>query len=170
MTHPNMNLANFTGAGYERGRGILAQIGWLTVGPVFRAWWVPSAFRVTLLRAFGASIGKGVLIRHNVRIHWPWKLSIDDATWIGEGAWLLNLEYIHIGSNVCVSQDALLCTGSHNRRSESFEFDNASIEIGDRAWIAARAIILRGVNVGDNALIPAGTVVRESVDAGTVAE
>ncbi|GAA2064434.1 hypothetical protein GCM10009722_27270 [Williamsia deligens] len=65
-----------------------------------------------ILRAFGASIGHGVVFRHNVRVHWPWRLTIGDNSWIGEGAWILNLERVHIGDDVCISQDVLLCTGS----------------------------------------------------------
>jgi carbonic anhydrase/acetyltransferase-like protein (isoleucine patch superfamily) len=79
--------------------------------------------RPATLRAIGATIGQGVLIRHRVRIHWPWKLTIGDHSWVGEGAWLLTLEPIHIGRNACVAEDALLYTGSHDRRSKTFEFD-----------------------------------------------
>ena len=119
--------------------------------------------RVAILRAFGAQIGDGVLVRHRVRIHWPWKLTIGDNSWIGEGAWILNLEPVTIGANVCVSQDAFLCTGSHDRRSPTFEFDNGPITIGDGAWVAARATVLRGVTLSDNAVIRAGSVTARDV-------
>ena len=65
-----------------------------------------------LLRAFGADVGRRVLIRHGVRVQWPWKLSVADDVWIGEDAWIINLEPVVIGSDVCVSQGAMLCTGS----------------------------------------------------------
>ena len=60
-------------------------------------------------------------------MHWPWKLSIGDHCWIGEGAWLLNLEPITIGHDVCISQEALLCNGSHDRCDPALEYDNAPI-------------------------------------------
>ena len=41
----------------------------------------------------------------------------------------------------------MLCTGSHDRRSPTFEFDNAPIEIGDLNVAGDRATVLRGVNV-----------------------
>jgi len=92
-------------------------------------------------------------------------LQIGDKTWIGEGAWLLNLCEIKIGRNVCISQDVLLCTGSHDRHSKTFEFDNAPINVQDGAWIAARATILRGVTVGTNATVGACTLVTRNVDS-----
>ncbi|MGC0362817.1 putative colanic acid biosynthesis acetyltransferase WcaF [Rhodococcus sp. 27YEA15] len=162
------DLAGFTGAGYDKGRGPLVQIAWLIVsGSVLSQWWCPNGVRVAVLRRFGADIGDGALVRHRVRIHWPWKLKIGAHSWIGEGTWILNLEPVTIGSNTAISQDVLLCTGSHDHRSPTFEFDNAPIVIGDRAWIAARATILRGVRVGDDAIVGATALVTKDVAGGT---
>lgn len=157
-------LALFSGGGYEKGRPLWIQALWLcTSSLVVERIWCPSALRVKLLRLFGASIGQRVLIRQGVRIHWPWKLNIADDVWIGVDAWLLNLEPITIGSNVCISQAALLCTGSHLSDSESFEFDNAPIVINDGVWIAARSTVLRGVTIGTGAVIGATALVTRNV-------
>lgn len=133
---------------------------------VFGKWWLPPRARPAILRLFGATIGERVLIRHGVRVHWPWKLDLGADVWVGEGAWLLNLESISVGSNVCISQEALICTGSHDRRSPTFEFDNGPIAIGDGAWIGARAVVLRGVSVGSDAVVGAGALVARDVPAG----
>lgn len=163
------DLSRFSGAGYSIGRSRPVQILWLLVsGTVVMRWWFPARARVAVLRAFGATIGEGVLIRHRVRIHWPWKLTVGDHSWIGEGAWILNLEPVTIGRQVCISQDALLCTGSHDRRSPTFEFDNGPITIGDGAWVAARATVLRGVTIGDNATVGAAALAYRDVPAGEV--
>jgi putative colanic acid biosynthesis acetyltransferase WcaF len=170
MMHPERDLSRFRGDGYEVGRSKLWQVAWLTVQTtVFMRWWMPARARVGILRFFGASIGDNVLIRHRVRIHWPWKLTVGDNSWIGEGAWLLNLEPIIVGRNVCISQEAFLCTGSHDRGSATFEFDNAPIAIYDEAWIAARATLLRGVSVGERAVVGATALVASSVSPGAVA-
>lgn len=162
-------LSQFTGAGYDKGRGPKWQVAWLLCsGLVFTRWWCPAGLRVVLLRAFGATVGEGVLVRHRVRIHWPWKLTVGQHSWIGEGAWLLNLEPIVLGSDVCISQDVLLCTGSHDRHSPSFEFDNAPIVVEDGVWVAARATVLRGVTLGRGAVVGAGTVVTRDVPADAV--
>nr|WP_072937465.1 putative colanic acid biosynthesis acetyltransferase [Rhodococcus koreensis] len=160
------DLSQFVGFGYDKGRGKIAQVSWMTVsGLIFMRWWCPNTVRLAILRLFGASVGRNVLIRHRVRIHWPWKLSIDKNSWIGEGVWILNLEPVTIGSNVCVSQDVFLCTGSHKFSSPSFEFDNGSIVIEDGAWLAAQSTILRGVRIGNNSLIGAKTLIFKDVPA-----
>jgi putative colanic acid biosynthesis acetyltransferase WcaF len=164
------DLAGFTGAGYNKGRNKLWQAAWVAASSlVFERTWCPPKLRILVLRAFGADIGSGVLIRQHVRIHWPWKLRIADNVWIGVDAWLLNLEHITIGSNVCISQGAFLCTGSHDYRSPTFEFDNAPIVIEDGAWIAARATVLRGVTVGADALVGATTLLTKSIPPGAKA-
>ncbi|MGW0469226.1 WcaF family extracellular polysaccharide biosynthesis acetyltransferase [Streptomyces sp. NPDC003027] len=158
------NLPAFTLAGYDKGRGRLVQALWFAVmNTVFMAWFCPARLRVALLRAFGATIGDGVLIRHRVRILWPWKLTVGDHTWIGEGAWLLNLEPVTLGAHVCVSQEALLCTGGHDHRAADFRYRNAPITVEDGAWVAARATVLAGVTVGRHAVVAAGTTLHKDL-------
>lgn len=163
-------LAGFTGAGYSKGRNVIWQAGWmLASGLLTTRWWCPLRLRLAVLRLFGATVGSGVLIRHNVRIHWPWKLSVGDNSWIGEDVWILNLEPVRIGADVCISQGVLLCTGSHDRRSPTFEFDNAPISIGDGSWIAARATVLRGSTIGEDCIVGAtALVVADVVDGSNV--
>lgn len=158
------NLGGFLGTGYDKGRPRSTQLLWLVVSrTIVMKWWCPSPVRVRILRMFGAQIGEGTLIRADVKIHWPWKLRVDAHTWIGEEAWILNLEPVTIGTNTCVSQGVFICTGSHDRKSPTFEFDNAPITIGDSVWIATRATILRGVHIADGATVGAGALVTRNV-------
>ncbi|TLQ47198.1 WcaF family extracellular polysaccharide biosynthesis acetyltransferase [Streptomyces marianii] len=158
------DLPAFTLAGYDKGRSRIVQALWFAVmNTVFMAWFTPARVRTALLRAFGARIGTGVLIRHRVRVLWPWKLAVGDHTWIGEGAWILNLEPVAIGSHVCVSQEALLCTGSHDHRAADFRYRNGPITVDDGAWIATRATVLAGVKVGRCAVVGAGAVLHKDL-------
>jgi putative colanic acid biosynthesis acetyltransferase WcaF len=158
------DLAAFDGAGYDKARPAAVQALWFAVqSTLFSAWFCPARLRVTLLRLFGAQIGERVFIRHRVRVLWPWKLRIGDDSWIGEGAWLLNLEPITVGTNVCLSQEAFLCTGSHDYADAAFGYRNAPITVEDGAWVAARATVLPGVTVGTCAVVAAGTVVSHDV-------
>lgn len=160
-------LAKFSPGAYDRGRGRLWQILWFaTMNLIFMKWWFPARLRPMLLRSFGASVGPGVLIRHRVRVLWPWKLTIGRDSWIGEGVWILNLEPVTIGDNVCLSQEAFLCTGSHDARDPTFGYDNAPIAVGDGAWVCARAVVLRGTEVAPGRTVAAGTVFSRGTSGG----
>jgi putative colanic acid biosynthesis acetyltransferase WcaF len=157
-------LAGFTGRGYDKGRPVLVQALWFAVMNIaFVKWWFPPNLRPPLLRLFGARIGEEVLIRHRVRVLWPWKLSIGSNAWIGEDTWLLNLEPISIGHDVCLSQGAFLCTGQHDRFSLTFEYDNQPIIVESHAWIGAQALILRGVRIGRGVNVAARACVSRDV-------
>ncbi len=45
---------------------------------------------------------------------------------------------------------------------------SASITIGDNAWIGAKAIILKGANIGPRAIVAAGSVVTKPVPANSL--
>lgn len=152
------------GKPYDKGRGVLVQALWVLVaGSVFTRVWCPNRLRVALLRVFGAEIGEGVLIRHRVRIQWPWKLTVGDNSWVGTDVELYNLDHITIGNDVCISQYAYVCTGSHDRHSPTFEFDNAPIVLEDGVWLCARSTVLRGVTVGSNSTVAATALVTRDV-------
>lgn len=160
-------LSGFTGHGYDKGRPIPVQILWLAVSrSVVEKWWCPMSVRIAILKLFGARIGNGARIRSDVKIHWPWKLQLGDHCWVGEQVWILNLENVTVGMNTCISQSAMICTGSHLRRSPTFEFDNRPIVIGDSVWVAARSTILRGVTIGDGATVGATALITEDIPAG----
>ena len=130
---------------------------------IFKLVLFPSAFRPAILRAFGASIGKGTLIRRGVKVHFPWNLEIGDDCWIGEEVWIINHEKVTIGSNVCISQRSIICSGGHDYRSASLEYAHRPIEIRDGAWVCLDAKVLPGVTIGECSVISAGEIVRRSV-------
>ncbi|MEP7019186.1 MAG: DapH/DapD/GlmU-related protein [Pseudonocardiales bacterium] len=142
------------------------QAAWFAVlNTVFMAWWCPATLRVRLLRLFGATVGKRVLIRHRVRVKWPWKLTIGDDVWIGEGAWLINSESVTIEDDVCLSQEAFICDSSHDPSDPAFELLQSPIRLCQGSWVASRAMVLRGVTVGPGAVVGAGAVIRKNYGA-----
>lgn len=152
------DLNHFSGVGYDKGRNVAWQFLWHAFSNlVFKKYWFPPALRPLSLRFFGASVGDGVRIRENVHIHWPWKLQIDNYCWIGTEVLILNLENVTIGDNVCISQRAFLCTGSHNASSPTFEFSNKPIIVESSVWICASAFILPGSRVPRGSVVPAST-------------
>ena len=156
----NRSLAARRGRPYDKGRGFVAQALWVAVSTlIFTQVWCPNRLRCALSALVRRRHRQGVLIRHRVRVQWPWKLSIGDNSWIGTGRELYNIDDIVIGSDVCISQHVYLCTGSHDRRSPTFEFDNGPIVIEDGVWMCARSTVLRGVTIGANSVVGATSLV-----------
>lgn len=130
---------------------------------VFKGALIPSSLRPNLLRIFGSSIGQRVNIRRGVKIHFPWQLEIGDDCWIGEEVWFINHEKVKIGSNVCVSQRSIICSGGHDYRSASLEYAHKPIEIKDGAWVCLDAKVLPGLTIGECSVVSAGEIVRKPV-------
>ena len=152
-------LQNFSNPHFVRGRPAVVEAIWLLVQWLLVTSWLPgSAHRKLLLRMFGARIGDGVVVKPGLRVKFPWKLQVGNQTWIGEDVWIDNLAPVSIGANCCLSQDAYLCTGSHDWSSATFDLIVRPIEIGDGAWIAARCSIGPGVTVGEGAVLGLGSV------------
>lgn len=129
---------------------------------VFNAW------RVFLLRCFGARIGRHCVVRSSCEIWQPWKLTIGDYVALSEHVICYTVDKITIGDQTTVSRDTFLCCASHDVTSPIMELTTAPIEIGSNAWIAARAIVMPGRNVGDGAVVAAGSVVVDNVEPWTV--
>jgi putative colanic acid biosynthesis acetyltransferase WcaF len=119
----------------------------------------PNRLQIAILRAFGAKVGSGVNIKPRVNIHFPWKLSIGNNSWLGEELFILNFEPVTIGDDCCLSQRVFLCTGNHDFRDPTFAFRNEPIEIKRGAWIGAQSFVGPGVTVGAEAVVTAGSVV-----------
>ncbi len=124
---------------------------------------IPPRFRKTLLRLFGARIGPRVILRRSVTIQFPWNIEIGADCWIGEHVWFINHEKIKLGTNVCISQRSIICSGSHDYRSASLEYSHRPIEVKNGAWICLDAKILPGVTIGECSVVSAGEVARISV-------
>ncbi len=164
QTQGERALAQHSGRTYAKGGTLLHRVLWVLIGqPLISSILCPKNLRVGILRAFGATIGSGVLIRHHVRVHWPWRLEIGRDSWVGVGVWILNPEMVRIGHDVCISQEVLLCSGSHDMNDPAFESDNAAITIGDGVWLAIRSTVLKGVTIGEGAVVGATAVVSRSI-------
>jgi len=125
-------------------------------------------FKVFLLRAFGAKVGKQVELKPSVNIKYPWNLTIGDEVWIGENAWLDSLVMITIGSNVCLSQGATLLTGSHNYKKTSFDLVTGSVTLEDGVWIGAHAIVNQGITAASHSVLTSGSVATKNMEAYSI--
>ena len=165
-----MQLKGYSIAGFDRGAPRWKEALWLLVKAAFflNALPWPSALRAALLRAFGARVGARAVIRANVNISYPWRLTLGDDVWLGEEVMILSLAPVVVESSVCVSQRAFLCTGSHDFRSPGFDLVTKPITIRSGSWIAAQAFIGPGVEVGSGSMVCAGSVAGENVPPGVL--
>lgn len=160
------SMADYLPGQYDPGANVLKRCCWYFINAlIFRSWLVPICnVKIFLLRIFGARVGAGLVIKPRVNIKHPWRLIIGDHVWIGEEVWIDNLVTVHIGSNVCLSQGALILTGSHDYTDPSFRLILGEVYLEDGAWIAARSMVCPGVRCGRNAVITAGSVVRKDAE------
>ncbi|WEK19691.1 MAG: putative colanic acid biosynthesis acetyltransferase [Candidatus Pedobacter colombiensis] len=161
------DLSLYNNSSYDPGGSIAKRILWYYINAfLFKTSFIPSSLlKVWLLRLFGASVGKGVVIKPCVNIKYPWLLQIGDHSWVGENVWIDNLVSVHINNHVCISQGALLLTGSHNYKDPAFGLTTGSIILEDGVWIGAKAIITHGVTVGAHAVLCAGSVATKNLIA-----
>lgn len=127
-----------------------------------------SSLKRTLLRWFGAKVGKGVILKPAINIKYPWKLSIGDFSWIGEKVWIDNLGEVVIGKNVCLSQGAMLLTGNHNFSKIKFDLMVDGIYLDDGVWIGAQALVCPGVQCASHAVLTARSVATKNLEAYTI--
>ena len=114
------------------GESLWKQVLWFFIGfPLLKSYFIPfSFFKVKLLRLFGAKVGRGVRIKPDLRVKFPWLLSIGNHCWIGESVWIDNIESVKIEDQVCISQGVYLCTGNHDWSDPNFGYISKSIHIG----------------------------------------
>jgi acetyltransferase-like isoleucine patch superfamily enzyme len=98
----------------------------------------------------------------------PRRLSVGAGTIAGRRTVLDCRGGVTIGRSVNIGSEAMIMTAKHRVDEPSFADAYSPVEIGDRAWIAVRAIILGGVRVGEGAVVAAGAVVTKDVAPYTI--
>jgi putative colanic acid biosynthesis acetyltransferase WcaF len=161
-----MRLDKYTVGDYSPGAPLWKQVAWYYLGsPVVSSYWILSYdIKCWVLRCFGAQVGKGVFVKQGLRVKFPWRLVVGDFVWLGENCWIDNVALVTIDSHACLSQDVYLCTGNHDWSSPTFQLKETPIEIGEGAWIAARAMVGPGVTLGRGAVLCMGSVTSRSLE------
>lgn len=144
----------------------LGRVMWGLVWSVaFR--WSPRlcyGWRRALLRLFGAKIGRNSRISPSVQIWAPWNLMVGDEATIAHGVDCYCVDTVTIGDHATVSQDAFLCTASHDVTDPHMRLVTAPIIIDSQAWVCAGAFLGPGVTLGTGAVAGARAVVMRSVN------
>jgi putative colanic acid biosynthesis acetyltransferase WcaF len=166
---PVINLAQAPGSGERWDAPAWKVYTWGIVELLLvrSTWQVSSRVRRAVLIAFGARIGKEVILRPGLRVRFPWKLEIGDRSWIGEDVWLHNQDGLTIGCDVVISQGTFITAGSHAHQRD-MGLITRPVNVGDGAWVTARCVVLGGTRIGVSSLVTPGTVVSGEVPDGMV--
>ena len=131
---------------------------------VFRLW------RIALLRLFGAEIDWSAEVYASARVWAQWNLRMEKGSCVGPDTIIYNQAKVTLKEDACVSQFAYICTAGHS----TWEVNNArtslrvaEVTIGKGAWIATRAFVGMGVEIGDRAVVGACACVFKDVESGT---
>jgi len=134
---------------------------------------LPFAYAMWRLRVFywrfrGAHIEERVYLSPGFRVLGnPGRVTIATGTSVGKVTFHAHAP-IRVGANTVINDGSEIIAGSHDTESSDFTLLPNEVEIGDRAWIATRAIVLPGCRIGNRAVVGAGAVVVSSVPDGAV--
>jgi putative colanic acid biosynthesis acetyltransferase WcaF len=134
--------------------------------------WTPkplNPWRLWVLRQFGAHLHGSPFVHQRARIAIPWNLTMHDRAALGDRANAYSLGPIEIGAHATVAQEAYLCAGTHDFGHPALPLQTDRIQIGEGAFIGARAFVLPGVKIGARAVIGAGSIVTRDVPEAKVA-
>ncbi|MEO1513081.1 MAG: DapH/DapD/GlmU-related protein, partial [Planctomycetota bacterium] len=138
----------------------LARILWMFFGPLL--WSLLPFARPTLLRAFGATVGKGCRFGPAVQVAIPWNLDIGDRVSVRSHAILYALGPVKIGSRSTLDHKAHLCAGTHDASDPGFPLVRSPITVGSDCLLGVDSFVAPGVTVGDGAtLLPRASAHRD---------
>jgi FkbH-like protein len=95
------------------------------------------------------------------------RLSIGSSTILNFGTLISANDRVSIGDQVSIGQYCLICDTDGSDTTPDVKA--VPIEIGDRAWLAARVTLLPGARIGKGSVITAGSIVSGEIPEGVVA-
>jgi putative colanic acid biosynthesis acetyltransferase WcaF len=126
------------------------------------------AWRRSLLRLFGAQIGRGAHPYPSARIWAPWNLTMGIGSCLSHGVICYSVDKVVLGARVTISQYSYLCTASHDFTRREMPLISAPIVVHDDAWVTADVFVGPGVEIGTGAVVGARATVVKDVAAWTV--
>ena len=134
--------------------------------------WLPRSFcgswKRMLLRLFGAKIHPTAHVYSSARVYYPAHLTMKEYSCLADGVNCYNVAPVTIGAHTTISQEAFLCTASHDITDPANHLICAPITIEDQVWVGARAYIGLGVCIGQGAVVGATASVYKNVVPWTV--
>jgi maltose O-acetyltransferase len=121
--------------------------------------------RSAYLRFWLGLMDQGTGVQMNCRFLNGRKIFLGQRNVINWGCVLDGRKFsIRTGNDVSIGPEATILTLGHDPQSPDFADCGGDVIIGDRVWIAYRAIILPGIIIGEGAVVAAGAVVTRDVE------
>ncbi len=133
-----------------RGRVLVTNRGTLRIGARVKLHGLPSPIELTAAEGGELVIGEGTSINRGVCVCARASVRIGRRCGLGNDVLILDSDFHRVGDLASVSDVP------------------APVTIGDGVWLAARAVVLKGVTVGEGAVVCAGAVVVTSVPPYTM--
>ena len=128
---------------FTNGKPDIQNEGTLELGNIVRVWSNVRKCRLSVKKGAKLTIG------NNCRINGPVIVATNN---------------ISIGNNCRIAPDVYVMDGDFHSTSNRLDpGKSSSITIEDDAWVATRAMVMKGVTIGKGAVVAAGSVVTKSV-------
>jgi putative colanic acid biosynthesis acetyltransferase WcaF len=161
----------------ESGIWLKKSVSPFSFGLKFRlqVWWVVERFifrliphklnrlRITLLKMFGAKIGKGCFVHPRATIYMPWNLVMGDFSSIDFDSIIYNIDKVFIGSYVSIAYGCNINTASHDYTDPCFGLIMKQIIISSGVFLGTQAYVSPGVTIGKMAVVGARSVVTKDI-------
>ena len=112
-------------------------------------------------------IGKKVAIRDNTELSVSkGHIIIGDNCFINKNCMVIAHEQIEIGAFTTIGPN--VCIYDHDHDNDNGDYISSPILIGEKVWIGAGCILLKGITIGDNVTIGAGSIVTKDIPSNTI--
>jgi acetyltransferase-like isoleucine patch superfamily enzyme len=117
--------------------------------------------------------GNNLYMHSGVIFYFPYNVTIGNNVYFNRNVFITARDNVTIGNDVLIGPNVVINTGNHTFTERNVPIvkqghTSERIVIEDDVWIAANAVILKGVTIGKGAVVAAGAVVNRDVPPYTV--